>query len=287
MNIEEGPSILGKKSADPGSGLYVDVENLQQGGETVIQELIESWPVSAPSPTHLGLFVQADQMELWQLWANSQFRNLTVSIFGTQHFSQSQTKNSADIAMATRSMADLLRERVSHIVILSNDSDFISLFAAIRDELRITGNSGVVPFTWVVIDQTSSLSPTVKRFFPQENLHVIPAQPSKSKTSKAQKPSSSRMPDEKLSVENSTWAQMALAVIRNIEIGTFKSTECQPIIKKQWANHSVAKAGGAAFGTEFKNNIWPLLQSHGVVIDNPGGKPVRYRMTAKAKEVTE
>ena len=41
---------------------------------------------------------------------------LHVVVHGTQHFSMSATKNSADIAIATNAMADLLRERVSHVV---------------------------------------------------------------------------------------------------------------------------------------------------------------------------
>ena len=50
---------------------------------------------------------------------------------------------------------------------------------------------------------------------------------------------------------------MADAVIREIPVGSFKSTDCQSIIKKHWPNHALAKAGGAEFGTQFKNNVWP------------------------------
>ena len=55
----------------------------------------------------------------------------------TQHFSMSATKNSADIAIATNAMADLVLERVSHVLVFSDDSDFISLHVAIRDNTAV------------------------------------------------------------------------------------------------------------------------------------------------------
>ena len=45
----------------------------------------------------------------------------------------------------------------------------------------------------------------------------------------------------------------------------------------------MASAAGAAFGIEFKNNVWPLLERFGVTIANPGNKPIKYEMTPKAK----
>ena len=77
--------------------------------------------------------------------------------------------------------------------------------------------------------------------------------------------------------------EMARAVVERIEAGPFKSTECQKIIKERWPKHSLASAGGGAFGIEFKNNIWPVLEGWGVRISNPGKNPVKYEMTEEAK----
>ena len=123
------------------SGLYVDMENLQADGQSLLQSLMDHWPEKLPAATRLTLYVRADQTELWRLWATNQFANVEVVVHGTQHFSMSSTKNSADIAIATNAMADLLRERVSHVVIFSDDSDFISLYVAIRNELGISADS--------------------------------------------------------------------------------------------------------------------------------------------------
>ena len=134
---QRGGFVNGNRQEEIGhSGLYVDMENLQVEGQSMVQSLIENWPEKALAATRLTLYVRADQTELWRLWATSQFANMEVVVHGTQHFSMSATKNSADIAIATSAMADLLLKRVSHVVVLSDDSDFISLYVAIRNELN-------------------------------------------------------------------------------------------------------------------------------------------------------
>ena len=107
----------------------------QAEGQSMVQSLLENWPDKVPAATRLTLYVRADQTELWRLWATSQFANMEVVVHCTQHFSMSSTKNSADIAIATSAMADLLLRRGSHVVVFSDDSDFISLYIAIRNEL--------------------------------------------------------------------------------------------------------------------------------------------------------
>ena len=77
---------------------------------------------------------------------------------------------------------------------------------------------------------------------------------------------------------------MAQSVLRDIPVGPFKSTDCQPVIERHWPNHSLARAGGSPFGIEFRNNIWPVLENSGVKIRNPGKKPVQYEMTPEAKK---
>lgn len=274
----------GQESSTVGSGLYVDVENLHQVGQTVIQSLVETWPVKAPTPSRLTLFVRADQVELWRLWATSQFKNLNIVVNGTQHFSLSSSKNSADIAIATRAMADLVLKRVNHIVVISDDSDFISLYVAIRDDPDILQANSDVPFLWVITDREESLSPTVKRFFPPEKLHIISTKPSHLEK-EASSDTSQSIPFQTVAKPTATtWVHMAQAVIEDIPVGIFKSTDCQPVIKKNWPNHALAKAAGPAFGTDFKNNILPILEQHGVKIENPGKKPIRYRMTTEAKQ---
>ncbi len=258
-----------------GSGLYVDMENMRGDGQTVIESLVRDWPAKIPAMSRLSLYVRADQVELWRLWATSRFEDVKVVVKGTQHFSMSPTKNSSDISIAVNAMADLLLRRISHVVVLSDDSDFISLYAAIRDEPEIESLIGNVPFLWVVTDRESSLSATVKQFFPPEKMHVV----STKATAGTVAPKAVLKEPAK-----SIWGEMAVAVVEAIPVGPFKSTDCKSIIAQRWPSHSMANAESAAFGTDFKNNIWPSLERMGVEIGNPGNKPIKYEMTPKAKD---
>ena len=259
---------------NPGSGLYVDLENLHSDGLRFIQSLISCWPDKAPAPTWLRLYVRANQTAMWRLWAESRFSGIKVVVSGTQHFSKTSTKNSADIAIAANAMSDLALGRVSHIVVFSDDSDFISLYEAIRDEPAITPIDARVPFLWVVTDREGHLSPTVRQFFPPDALHVVALESSR--------------PQADLDAEppGGIWAEMADAVLSDMPVGTFKSTECQPVIRARWPGHALCDAGGSAFGIEFKNNIWPILEKSGVKIKNPGKKPIQYEMTPEAKSAS-
>ena len=265
------------------TGIYVDMENLQAEGQSMLQSLMENWPEELPAASRLTLYVRADQAELWRLWATNQFAHVDVAVHGTQHFSMSATKNSADIAIATNAMADLLRERVSHVVVFSDDSDFISLYVAIRDELGISADSDKVPFRWVVTNREGSLSGTVRQFLPEKLLHVVGVafkQQERKQVVRATPDGTAVSPTYS---QKGSWPELADAVISEIPVGSFKSTDCQSVIRKHWPNHALAKAGGAEFGTQFKNNIWPQLRDRGVRIENPGKKPIKYEMTSEAK----
>ncbi len=290
-----------------GSGVYIDVENLQEDAQTLISSLMFNWPNAAPAPSRMTLYVRADQVELWRLWTVDQFGSVQVLVKGIQHFSRDSSKNSADIAMATNAIADFVRGRIGHIVVFSDDSDFISLYAAIRDE--VDGTRGPTPFLWAVTDRHKSLSANVKQFFPRDLLHVVSADSRSSRTHPPlrTRPSPSRRPARPtpapspqpsisqtppspppfspapLAAQGSAWADMARTIVRERPVGTFKSTDCQDIIRRRWQSHRLARVGGAAFGTEFKKSIWPELEKLGVTIPNLNRKPVTYELSKEAK----
>ena len=68
-------------------------------------------------------------------------------------------------------------------------------------------------------------------------------------------------------------------------VGSFKSTDCQPVIKEALVEPTrLAKAGGAEFGTAVqKQHLAVNLGDRGVRIENPGKKPIKYEMTSEAK----
>ena len=278
------------------TGLYVDVENLHTEGQALIQGLIDDWPDNTPPPSHLNLYVHADQTELWRLWASSRFKNMEVRTHGTQHFSCSSSKNSADMAIVAHAMADLSLRRITHVAVLSNDSDFISLYTAIRDDPDIPDSEGRVPFLWVITGRNSSLSPNVKRYFPPEAIHIATprdalngnhSKPGLPAPMPRENPADSTADSPANSPANSpadSWEEIAQTLLQTVPPGSFKSIDCQPIIREHWSHHPIAKIVGGAFGHEFKNNIWPILKRHGVRIGNPGKNPVRYEMPDMIKE---
>jgi hypothetical protein len=173
MNSENGLRAIDETSLPLCSGLYIDVENLHPDGQAVIDALIDGWPPNWPTPSRLNLYTRADQAELWRVWAEHRFGNLQVAAHGTQHFSWSATKNSADIAIAINAISDLVLGRVDNVVVLSDDSDFISLYVAIRDEPGIPRIDNRPPFLWAVTDRKGPLSTTVEQFFPPTHLHIV------------------------------------------------------------------------------------------------------------------
>jgi hypothetical protein len=157
------------------SGLYIDVENLQSDARNLIDSLMRNWPPEVPSPTHMVLYVRADMVELWKTWALSRFDVQNVDVKGIQHFaSMKQSKNSGDIAIAVDAMSDLLKGRVSHVAVFSDDSDFISLFAKVRDETGdIRSRLGRIPFIWILTERDGTRSATIGDFFPASYLHFV------------------------------------------------------------------------------------------------------------------
>lgn len=281
MTVEDRDRASSHSEGLPSTGLDVDLENLRGEGQAMVESLIEEWPASFPQPSRICLYSPADEVELWRSWATSRFEDLGVVVHGTQHFSKSLSKNAADLAIATSAVADLLAGRVTHVAIFSDDSDFMSVFVAIRDEPALPSEDGRVPFLWVVTDRVGSLSPRIKQFFPPQQLHIVEFKGSAraqgtGKRSRASQP-------QKAASEQESWSAMAAAIVAEMEIGSFKSTDCRKLISARWPDHRLATAQGPAFGIEFKHNIWPVLEGWGVKIGNPGKNPIRYEMTEGAK----
>jgi len=184
----------------------------------------------------------------------------------------------------------VLREKIAELetdalVVFSDDSDFISLYVAIRDERGVIGCYDEAPFLWVVTDREGSLSATIRQFFPLDQLHVVSAVSGSAGSGKAAadaKPTRSGEPGNPPKPAAADCTEIADRIIEEMPIGTFKSMDCQPIIKKHWPQHPMAKADGPSFGSGFLNNIWPILQKRGAKKSKPG----RYEMTAEAKSAS-
>ena len=266
-----------------GSGVYVDVENLQTAAQEIIQTLVKSWPDFVPAPALLSLYVRADQADLWSMWGENQFPHISVRAKGIQHFSSNPAKNSADIAIAIDAMSDFLLRRINCVAVVSDDSDFISLYSKLREEQsRVEGISGSVPFLWVVTDRPKTRSTTMRDYFPNSRIFVVPF-PKKPGAAKEKSSGNTPEPEPSSARANGVIEDMAQAIIEQIPVGKFKSTDCHKIIRRGWHTHALAKANEQSFGVEFRKELWDILKTRGVIEPNPNKQPRRYEMTQAAK----
>lgn len=258
------------------STFYVDVENLQTAAKQAITAAIEQWPGDIPKPDRLILFAQADQCGLWQIWAGHGLPFIETKVVGVQHYTQNGSKNSADIALALNALADLLKGRTQNVSILSDDSDFAILFAAIKEEASLTDESRV-PFRWFMTDREGTRSAMLGEFFPPEYVQFV-ACPEQSHDDK----SPAQGKTERHHNENETIARF---LIQSLPVGPFKSGECKKLILKNFPQCSFAKADSATFGNHFSKSIWPILETYKVELPNPNRKPRKYEMTEAAKDL--
>jgi hypothetical protein len=263
--------------------------------------LVKRWPDDMPKPTRLNLYVRADHQHLWRVWATHQFNEMTVSVTGVQHYSLSATKNAADLAIAVDAMSDLLHKSISHVAVVSDDSDFIALFAKLGEEAeRDPDSNGRVPFLWVFTDRMDTKSMLLEEFFPRDYIHVVDlSKPLNEEPESENEPQSGDQngskPGEDEKDEPAPVAerpepmsradlseQIALQLIREMPVGKFKSTDCQMTLHTKFPAHPLAKADGPAFGQLFRRDILPLLQRRGVR-ELGNQRPRQYEMTHEAK----
>ena len=290
-----------KSNNELGTGIYADVQNLQEISRDVLITLVKRWPDDMPKPTRLNLYVRADHQHLWRVWATHQFNEMTVSVTGVQHYSLSATKNAADLAIAVDAMSDLLHKSISHVAVVSDDSDFIALFAKLGEEAeRDPDSNGRVPFLWVFTDRVDTKSMLLEEFFPRDYIHVVDlSKPLNEEPESENEPQSGDQngskPGEDEKDEPAPVAerpepmsradlseQIALQLIREMPVGKFKSTDCQMTIHTKFPAHPLAKADGPAFGQLFRRDILPLLQRRGVR-ELGNQRPRQYEMTHEAK----
>ena len=267
-------------------GLYIDVENLQNDAQELVGSLINNWPLEkVPRPTQVTLYVRADMVELWNAWTMNIPAGIRVNVKGIQHFTIQQSKNSADIAIALDAVTDLFKQRANHVAVLSDDSDFISLFAKVRTEIADTSNgSGRVPFLWIMTDRDGTKTPNMERFFPKEYVHFIAGSSTVKALTDPANSVTSELIDEKATSAVGTTPEenIAKAIIKEMPLGRFKSTDCRTIIRRTAPGNPLANLPDNQLGVQFLDRVWPFLKSHGVEL--PRTKPNRYEITQVAKD---
>ncbi len=255
--------------------LYVDIENLQDAAKLAIVSVFENWPVDFPRAGTIKLYVKADQTELWRIWINHNLPSVKVDVKGVQHYTFTGSKNSADLFLALDALADLLKGRTRHIAVMSDDSDFAYLFAAVKQELDLTENPEVL-FKWFMTNRSDTRSQMLIDFFPSKLIHTVILEAPNITLIETEK-------DSSYNGHSSEEEMIARAIIENTPIGLFKSADGRTIIARFFPKHHWGKADNATFGTQFSKVLWPILERYGVRLSNPGKKPRKYEMTEEAK----
>lgn len=273
------------------SGLYVDLENLQghDFAQRFLVSLTQNWPSDIPPLGIVRLYARADTQVLWEMWSDSQFADVGVAVKGVQHFSKNASKNSADIALALDAVCDLMTDSVQHIVVVSDDSDFAALFGKVR-ELRLgsRADSAQTPFLWIMTNREHMRSKVVEAFSPNvyvRKMDVEIGEPPAADEGGDTQFNATELVQSVLRYSANgvpTSEEIANAIIQDIAIGSFKSTDCQSIISGRWPGCEWEGMDGPNFGHRFIADILPALKRYGVR-EYPNTKPRRYVMTRNAK----
>jgi hypothetical protein len=257
--------------------LYVDIENLQDFAKKAIISAIDRWPEEFPRPGVIKLYVKADQTELWRIWAGYHIASIEVQYKGVQHYTAYGSKNSADLSLSLDALADMLTGRTKYIAVMSDDSDYVSLFAALKQEIGPADNPNIL-FKWFMTNRPDTRSQMLTDFFPAEYIQVVDCSATAARNetdSRKCAPAAESFSEE----EN-----IARSIIKNLEAGPFKSSDCKKIVVKNFPTHELAKKDSASFGTHFSRDIFPILEKYGVKLPNPNKKPRKYEMTEEARK---
>ena len=282
-------------SATPGAALYVDTENLREAdhAQDAIAQAVAEWPGPLPLGS-ISLYVRADKVAVWEMWAEESYPDLQVRVRGVQHFSNHKAKNSADLAITADAVADLVTGQAAAVAVVSNDSDFGALFVKVRELAQASGLQQT-PFLWVTSPDAGALSPEMERFIPDglrwdlasdvpEAVSPVPAP--------AESPPKPSAPSQSPHTLTATVAAkpdtnpgneaIAHELIRRLPVGKFKVTEALEVVQSRWPRHPAA-AGPAQFGTFLLREIWPILQKRGVLMTRKSS-PRTYEITQGAKD---
>ena len=276
----------------PGAAIYVDTENLRDSdyAQNIVAQIIADWPGPLPLGS-VSLYVRADKVAVWEMWAESSYPDLRVRVRGVQHFSSHKAKNSADLAITADAVADLVTGQAAAVAVVSNDSDFGALFVKIKEMAHSAGLEHT-PFLWITSPDAGALSPEMERFIPDgmrwELSAALPTpaaevvQPEPQSLPKPVQPAAlaSASAVSKSDTDNETIAE---ELIRQLPVGRFKAADAQKIVKRRWSKHPAASGDTAQFGQFLGKEVWPALKERGVTM--PGrSSPRTYEITLAAKE---
>jgi hypothetical protein len=290
------PNSNGSAQPSPGSAIYVDTENLRDSdhAQSLVARIVANWPADRPEIGNLSLYVRADRVASWEMWAEASYPDLRVRVRGVQHFSNNKAKNSADLAITADAVADLVTGQADAVAVVSNDSDFGALFVKVKELARSVGVEQA-PFLWITSPEAGGLSPEMERFIPHGLRWDVSEAPLPAVTSRPEigQPDPPRLPEPERPAAlppapaanaDPEVAKDAIAeeLIRRLPVGRFKVADAHQVVRARWPKHPDVDHPGK-FGQHLLNEIWPVLERRGVLMPRTSS-PRTYEITQAAKE---
>ena len=275
------------------SAIYVDTENLLspagsddvEFAQDLITYIVANWPDAYPPIELLTLYVPADKSSQWRIWASDLMELRRMPAFddngtaewrepvptaernrlrvrGIQHFTRSGSKNSADMAIAVDAFDDLLlSRRTDFVAVLSNDSDFYTLFDKLHEIVSGNGHPvSRIPFLWIVAPNGNNLSPEIKRFLPAQFVWDISG-------ATGYNPSASQDEDEPSGLNE----EAINTLIDRMTVGhQYRASELHGMYKALYPSDRLSQIDTAVFGSYLKNST-PMLDDMGVAVTSTSG----------------
>ena len=218
------------------------------------------------------------------MWAQEHLPDIHFLPKGVQHFTAGSGKNSADIALVADAVSDFLGDEINFVVVVSNDSDFISLYSKLneRKDKQPDYFQGRAPFLWVLAEGSKNYSREIQEYLLQAYVHF--ASTSKAVGNSPQKEVRDKAGDAGDSSKGISLTSEDLAKViiqKRPDKQPFGIIVCQKIIKKEFPEHPLARASKVAFERDFLKEVGPSLEGHGV--DVTSRNPTQYKMTQEAK----
>ena len=268
-----------------GAAVYVDVENLGGAAQEVISQVVDDLSSESDyrTPTSLSLYVKADKLELWRIWADGKWPQMDLRVRGVQHFTNgSRSKNSADLAITADATEDFALGRTSLVAVVSNDSDFGALFVKIH-EMSIQREYERTPFLWITSERGGALSPEVKRFVPDEFLWQLAPICSDQPIQSHMEGRDAGMASVRARTEEpSPQERIARTMVRHMPVGGFKASDARKIVSQHMPDSSAPK-DDARFGQFLLNEVAPVLKDMGVKVNRDQKSTKRYAITEESK----
>lgn len=289
---------------EPKSAIYIDTENL--GGSytsvsnkaKVIQLALEQWPAHLPAPSRIRAYIDPRKENLWQEALsgftgqrkgafNVGIPGLAIETPALQQYGRGAAKNALDITLVLDALSDLIIGRADFAAVISNDSDFASLYFKLRElvkdgDLQPRAEINDIPLLLFthdlagISDEIRNLGKNVIPVITGINAPQYPAHPN------------TPLPNKESLQEKYSTEQLAGAVaigfgrIRWEEAGsdvfTFNYRNVYHVIKGRWPYSEEATGGRSAeFSRWFHDRVWPVMQQHGTTVsNNQGGDPRNY-----------